>query len=53
MVRRGFVIWALALLFRVQAFVLSPGATLYGILKVDILNIMGPAIARVRARVGR
>lgn len=44
MVRRGFWIWALALLFRVQAFVLSPGATLYGILKVDILNIMGPAI---------
>lgn len=44
MVRRGFWIWVLALLFRVQAFVLSPGATLYGILKVDILNIMGPAI---------
>jgi len=44
MVRRGFWIWALALLFRIQAFVLSPGATLYGILKVDILNIMGPAI---------
>jgi uncharacterized membrane protein len=44
MVRRGFVIWALALLFRVQAFLLSPGSTLYGILKVDILNIMGPAI---------
>ncbi len=44
MVKRGFWIWALALLFRVQSFVLSPGATLYGILKVDILNIMGPAI---------
>jgi uncharacterized membrane protein len=49
MVRRGFIIWALALLFRVQAFVLSPGATLYGILKVDILNIMGPAIAGAAA----
>jgi hypothetical protein len=45
MVRRGLIIWAMALLFRVQSFVLSPGATLYGILKVDILNIMGPAIA--------
>jgi uncharacterized membrane protein len=44
MQRRGLQIFGLALLFRVQAFVLSPGATLYGILKVDILNIMGPAI---------
>jgi uncharacterized membrane protein len=49
MVRRGFWVWALALLFRVQAFVLSPGATLYGILKVDILNIMGPAIVLAAA----
>jgi uncharacterized membrane protein len=49
MVRRGFGIWALALLFRVHAFVLSPGATLYGILKVDILNIMGPAIVLAAA----
>lgn len=45
MVRRGLFIWGLALLFRVQSYVVSPGATLYGILKVDILNIMGPAIA--------
>jgi uncharacterized membrane protein len=44
MQRRGLQIFGLALLFRVQAFVLSPGASLYGILKVDILNIMGPAI---------
>jgi uncharacterized membrane protein len=49
MVRRGFGIWALALLFRVQAYVLSPGATLYGILKVDILNVMGPSIAAAAA----
>ncbi len=42
---RGVQIFGLALLFRVQAWLLSPGATLYGILKVDILNIMGPAIA--------
>lgn len=45
MIWRGVQIFLLALLFRVQAWALSPGATLYGILKVDILNIMGPAIA--------
>jgi uncharacterized membrane protein len=45
MFRRGLWIWVLALLFRVQSFLVSPGSTLYGILKVDILNIMGPAIA--------
>jgi uncharacterized membrane protein len=45
MIRRGGQIFLLALLFRIQAWLLSPGATLYGILKVDILNIMGPAIA--------
>jgi uncharacterized membrane protein len=44
MMWRGLQIWGLALLFRVQAWLLSPGATLYGILKVDILNVMGPAI---------
>lgn len=44
MMRRGLQIWGLALLFRVQAWLLSPGATVYGILKVDILNVMGPAI---------
>jgi uncharacterized membrane protein len=43
--KRGWEIFGLAFLFRVQAWVLSPGATLYGILKVDILNVMGPAIA--------
>jgi uncharacterized membrane protein len=49
MIRRGFWIWGLALLFRIQAFLVSPGSTLYGILKVDILNIMGPAIAGAAA----
>jgi uncharacterized membrane protein len=44
MMWRGLQIWGLALLFRVQAWLLSPGATVYGILKVDILNVMGPAI---------
>jgi uncharacterized membrane protein len=43
--RRGWEIFGLAFLFRLQAWLLSPGATLYGILKVDILNIMGPSIA--------
>jgi uncharacterized membrane protein len=43
--KRGWQILLLALLFRVQSFVVSPGSTLYGILKVDILNVMGPAIA--------
>lgn len=43
--KRGWEIFGLALLFRVQAWLLSPGATLYGILKVDILNVMGPSIA--------
>jgi uncharacterized membrane protein len=42
--RRGWEIFGLAFLFRLQAYLLSPGATLRGILKVDILNIMGPAI---------
>lgn len=44
MQRRGWQIFGLALLFRVQAFIVSPGSKLWGILKVDILNIMGPAI---------
>jgi uncharacterized membrane protein len=42
--RRGWQILGLAFLFRLQAFVLSPGATLAGVLKVDILNVMGPAM---------
>jgi len=45
MQRRGGQIFLLALLFRIQSFVVSPGSSLYGILKVDILNVMGPAIA--------
>lgn len=45
MMWRGAQIWGLALLFRLQAWLLSPGATVYGILKVDILNVMGPAIS--------
>jgi uncharacterized membrane protein len=45
MIRRGGFIWVLAILFRIQAWMLSPGSPLVALLKVDILNVMGPAIA--------
>lgn len=51
--RRGWEIFGLAFLFRVQAFLLSPGSHLSGLLKVDILNIMGPSIAAAAAVWGR
>jgi uncharacterized membrane protein len=38
-------VFGLAFLFRLQAFILSPGSTVRGIFKADILNIMGPSIA--------
>jgi hypothetical protein len=41
--RRGLEIFLLAFLFRFQAFVLGHGAP-WTLLKVDVLNIMGPAI---------
>jgi uncharacterized membrane protein len=44
-IRRGLEIFGLAFLFRLQSFALSPGASPAGLLKVDILNIMGPGIA--------
>lgn len=43
-VRRGLEIFILAFLFRLQAFVLTPGGPLVAIFRVDILNVMGPAI---------
>lgn len=43
LVRRGLVIFGLAFVFRFQAFVLGLGRPL-GLLKVDILNVMGPAL---------
>ena len=43
--RRGLEIFILAFLFRVQAFVVSPGSHLVTLFRVDILNVMGPAIA--------
>ena len=42
--RRGLEIFILAFLFRVQAFILSPGAHPVTLFRVDILNVMGPAI---------
>jgi uncharacterized membrane protein len=43
--RRGLEIFVLAFLFRLQAFVVSPGGSPLMLFRVDILNIMGPAIA--------
>src|SRR5437868_5006827 len=43
--RRGLEIFVLAFLFRLQAFVLSPGGSPLALFRVDILNILGPALA--------
>jgi uncharacterized membrane protein len=43
-VRRGLVIFILAFLFRIQSFIVSPGNNLVMLFRVDLLNIMGPAI---------
>ena len=57
--RRGWEIFGLAYLFRLQAYLLNPKAMLAGVMKVDILNIMGPAIVaaaalwRLAGRTGR
>jgi len=42
--RRGLQIFLLAFLFRLQAFIVSPGSHPITLFRVDILNIMGPAI---------
>jgi uncharacterized membrane protein len=44
LMRRGAEIFVLAFLFRVQAFIVSPGNPLVSLLRVDILNIMGPSL---------
>lgn len=44
-VRRGIEVFCLAFLFRLQAFVLSPGGPAWRLLRVDILNVMGPSLA--------
>jgi uncharacterized membrane protein len=51
--KRGWEIFGLAFLFRLQSYILSPGATLRGIFKADILNIMGPSIAAAAYLWGR
>ena len=43
--RRGIEIFILAFLFRLQAFILSPGSHPITLFRVDILNVMGPAMA--------
>ena len=48
-VRRGLVIFILAFLFRIQAFIVSPGNHLVTLFRVDILNVMGPAIVAAGA----
>lgn len=50
--RRGLQIFGLAFLFRIQAFVLGASSP-WQILKVDILNIMGPCIMAAAAIWGR
>jgi uncharacterized membrane protein len=58
--KRGWQIFALAFLFRLQSFILTGGYNLIGLLNVDILNVMGPAIvfmgfigSRSKTRFGR
>ena len=41
---RGLQIFVLAFLFRLQAFIISPGSHPVMIFRVDILNVMGPAM---------
>ena len=43
--RRGLEIFVLAFLFRAQALIISPGGPIVSLFRVDILNVMGPAIA--------
>jgi uncharacterized membrane protein len=42
---RGLWVFVLAFLFRLQAFVVSPGSAPITLFRVDILNVMGPAMA--------
>ena len=49
---RGWQIFGLAFLFRVQAFILAGARDASSLVKVDILNVMGPAVV-VTALMGR
>jgi uncharacterized membrane protein len=42
--KRGWEILGLAILFRAQSWIFNPGATFTGLLKIDILNVMGPSM---------
>ena len=44
LMRRGAEIFVLAFIFRAQSFIVSPGNPLVSLLRVDILNIMGPSL---------
>jgi len=44
MCTRGLEIFLLAFLFRLQAFIVSPPSTPLKLFRVDILNVMGPAM---------
>lgn len=50
---RGWQVFGLAFLFRLQSFVLTAGFSGLSVLKVDILNVMGPAIALAAIAGGR
>ncbi len=41
---RGVEIFLLAFLFRLQAFIVSPGSHPVTLFRVDVLNVMGPAM---------
>ncbi len=43
--RRGLEIFILGFLFRLQGFIITPGSHPVTLFRVDILNIMGPALA--------
>ncbi len=43
--RRGLEIFILGFLFRLQGFIVTPGSHPVTLFRVDILNIMGPAVA--------
>ncbi len=47
--RRGWQIFGLAFLFRLQSWVISGGAFPGALLKVDILNVMGLAMLAAAA----
>ena len=45
--RRGLEIFILAFLFRLQEFIVTPGGSPVTLFRVDVLNIMGPAMVGV------